>query len=574
MTRPELPATVKPREYIDPSIRGNSWKPIKSALKRFMKEPISSPDDLITFIKKYTELYDAVETVTMLKSAAFFGKQDFISTMALLGQAIKVTLPAYLTRKKVFKFIHDKPAYDALPPEHAQLKRIIEKEVSEKTSMLPIAAEYLRVLSYTRKVGGLRVNFDGKKLSLPKLRAFFYDPDRAVRERAWKLYYQRLATQYAWCDKTFDKLLSNRSKQAKKAGFENARDYYHHKRGRFDFTPDDCFKFHDAVEASVLPLIKQLNAERSDVLHLDVLRPWDKLVDLDDRVLKPYSTPGELVEKMIRVYSKIKPSYGKTLQFMQDNGFIDHENRKGKVPGAMCEPLVDYQAGYITANTVGINEDVFTLAHEGGHGMHFAACASIPIAMYHEILSFPMEVAEVGSMAMEFLALDQVGEFYPDERDVLKAKRFLLEDATRLLPWCAIIDAFQQWIYTNPGHSAGERTNQFKALVDRFETASGTDYTGLDIEKGALWLKQTHVFQSPFYYIEYGIAQLAALGIYRNLRREGRSAIDKYDAFLHAGNSRPLPELYSLAGVKFDFSKEYIAELMDFVRQELKNTRT
>jgi oligoendopeptidase F len=569
MTKGQPPVPAKPRVHVDPAIQGNAWGPVKKAITRYQKEAGSTPEDLLRFIEQYSELYDAVETSTMIVAAAFLNNQSAGNMLRLAGRAIKSTLPAYFARKKVYRFIADHPGFATLPREHDHLKRLVTKEVEEKADYLHAAAEYLRVMTYTMKSGKLRAEFEGKQVSLPRLRGYLWDPDRAKREKAWRLYFGTIVKQQQWFTTTFDKLRSNREKQAMKAGFENCRDYFHHKRGRFDYTPADCFKFHDAVEASVLPFIKDLNKTRCNALGIDAMRPWDRYVNLGGHELKPYTKPEELVEKMIRAFSRVRPEYGVTLKFMQDHGFIDHENRRGKVPGAMCTPLIDYQCGFITANTVGTHDDVCTVAHEGGHAMHDAAISSIPIGMYHELMPFPMEAAEVASMAMEFLVLDEMGEFYTDTRDIAIARGYLIEDAVRLLPWISTIDAFQQWIYTTPKQGVLERNTYFGTLVDRFEGAAGIDYTGLDEEKKVLWIRQPHVFQSPFYYIEYGIAQLAALGIYKNLRTKGRTAIDMYDAFLHAGNSRSLPELYEIAGVKFEFSKEYMASIVDFLRSEL-----
>ncbi|MEX2680523.1 MAG: M3 family metallopeptidase [Candidatus Sigynarchaeota archaeon] len=574
MTKEKALVPVKPRKHIDPAIRGDSWGPVKKAIRRYEKEAGTSADDLLTFIEKYTELYDAVETSTMIKAAAFLNNQSVGNMLKVASRAIKVTLPAYFERKKVYKFIANHPGFKTLPAEHDHLKRLVMKEVEEKSDYLHAAAEYLRVLTYTMKSGKIRVKFEGKKVSLPRLRGNLWETDRDKRERSWRLIFDTISAKQKWFNMTFDKLRSNREKQAKKAGFENCRDYYHHKRGRFDYTPQDCFKFHDAVEASVLPFIKELNDSRCTELGIDVLRPWDRYVNLGGHELKPYQRPEELVDKMVKVFARVRPEYGATLEFMRDHGFIDHVNRRGKVPGAMCTPLIDYQCGFITANTVGTHDDLCTVAHEGGHAMHDHAISSIPIGMYHELMPFPMEAAEVASMSMEFLILDELGEFYSDPHDIQIARAYLIEDAARLLPWVSIVDAFQQWIYTTPKQTPAERNAFFARLVDRFEGASGIDYSGLDKQKEVMWIRQPHIFQSPFYYIEYGIAQLAAFGIYKNLRSKGRTAIDMYDAFLHAGNSKPLPELYRIAGVKFDFSKEYMAEIIAFLRSELAATRS
>ncbi|HME51186.1 MAG TPA: M3 family metallopeptidase [Candidatus Lokiarchaeia archaeon] len=562
----------RPRKYFDASITGDKWRPINKLMKQEFKATIETPDQLLQFIEKYSELYDAVEDKTMLKTAAFLCKQNAINTLRLLGFGLNVTLPAYLARKKVYKFINSHTQFQNLPFEFEHLKKLVMKESRTKTSMLKAANEYLKVLAYQNKLSGTRVQFESKKLSIPRMIAIMYDPDRDKRERAWRALYQKIAKQGPKYDKMYDGLRRLRTKMAKLNGYDNCRDYYHYQvKGRFDYTPEDCFKLHDAVEATFLPFIKELNDMRKDALQLDTVRPWDTKVGIDSKLLKPYATNAELVDKMINVFKVIKPEYGKTLAYMKANGFIDPDNRKGKVSGAMSMFLPEHHCGYIIANAVGIQYDVETLAHEGGHSMH-SSRIDVPYAMYSEAMLFPMEIAEVASMTMELFLQDHLQEFYTDVADIKRARLEDLERSVRSMPWFMIIDAFQHWIYvTKPDHAPRERTDFFKSLVDRFETSTGIDYSGLDVEASAMWYRQTHVFQSPFYYIEYAIAQLAAYGIYKNYRERGHEAIDQYDAFLHEGYSKSLPELFDIAGVKFDFSKDYIQGLVDFLRDEFKS---
>jgi oligoendopeptidase F len=254
---------------------------------------------------------------------------------------------------------------------------------------------------------------------------------------------------------------------------------------------------------------------------------------------------------------------------MKHHGFIDSENRKGKTPGAMCMPLMDHQCGFILANCVGTNADVGTLAHEGGHAIHDASMSELPIELYRDAITFPMELAEVGSMTMEFLVLDHLDVIYTNEEDIRQAKIQALIEPIIFLPWCAIVDAFQQWIYTNLNHTHEERMEKFSELMDQFEIASGVDYSGLEEQKPLRWLRQNHIFQMPFYYIEYGISQLAAVGIYRNYKKDKQKAVEQFHQMLKLGNSKSMPEIYKAGGIPFDFSETYIGELMDFLVSEL-----
>ncbi len=568
MTSTNSPLPTKPKKYVPPSITGSSWRPIGKALKAFQKEPRDSPRDVLSFIEKYSELYDIVETQTMLRGAKYLASNSAQNAMTVAGYALRVTLPAFRARQRLFKQLNASEHFQALPPEHDHMKRIIAKEIAYKSDLVSKAIEYLKVLSYSRKMGGLRVDHGGQALSLKKAAVFLQNKDQSVRQEVWERISAVVSKESNNINKIFDSVRWMREKRAKAAGFETCRDYYHVTKGRFDYTPEDCFKFHASVESEVVPLVKQLNEAKRAALDVDVLKPWDKKIEIGE-IEKPYATPGELVDKMVDAFSRVRPEYGTTLGMMRDAGFIDHENRKGKIPGAMSIPLADHACGFIIANTVGVEDDVRTLAHEGGHSVHWAAAAGVPYAPYKEMLLFPMEVAEVGSMAMVFLVLDHLAEFFPDAAQLAAFKRRTLDDAIRFFPWCMTIDAFQQWIYTNPNHTVQERMDHFKGLVDRFDAATGIDYTGFEKHESSLWFLQGHVFQSPFYYIEYGIAQLAALAIYRNLKNNREATVEQYHDFLKLGNSRPLPELYKAAGVRFDFSREYIHDIVEFVKKEI-----
>nr|MDO8117967.1 M3 family metallopeptidase [Candidatus Sigynarchaeota archaeon] len=376
VTANDLPST-KERKYIPPSITGSSWRPINKALKGFQQEPLDTPSAILSFIERYTELYDIVETQTMIRGAHYLANTNVRNALKVAGYALRVTLPAFLARQRLFKQLNANEHFHALPPEHDHMKRIIAKEIAYKSHLVSKAIEYLKVLSYSRKMSSLRVDHGGQALSLKKASVFLQNTDRTVRQAVWEKISAVVLKQSGNLNKIFDSVRGMREARAKSAGFDTCRDYYHVTKGRFDYTPDDCFKFHESVEKEVVPFIKQLNEVKRAALGVDVLKPWDKKVEIGE-IEKPYATPGELVDKMVAAFSKVRPEYGKTLGMMRDAGFIDHENRRGKVPGAMSIPLVDHECGYIIANTVGVEDDVRTLAHEGGHSVHWAAAAGVP----------------------------------------------------------------------------------------------------------------------------------------------------------------------------------------------------
>jgi oligoendopeptidase F len=552
---------------------GKSWGPLKKEYKDIRQHPLNSPQDIQEIFERFTPIYDTVEKETVIKAMAYlcYGKPKFL--VQGIWYALRVTYPFYRARGQLLKRVYNASLFNSLPSELTQLQRLIRKEIKMKPSLFLLLREYLYVMRSTNRLSGIRVEFEGKKLSLPKMRPIYESTDRSRREQAWRAAQAQLHNEAPVLNKYFDLMRKIRFKQARKAGFTNTRDYYHEFKGRVDYTPEDCYHFHDAIEKVVVPFIRELNLERQTRLGIPTLRPWDKMVPLDESPLKPYENLDDLIEKMVKVFSKLNPQYGDMLQRMHQNGWIDFENRKGKTPGAMCLPLSQERAGFILGNAAGVFDDVLTLAHEGGHALHACASADLKISLYRDALLLPMELAEVASMSMEFLIFDELKEFFPHPSEIVKAKRKALEGAIRFLPWCAMVDAFQHWIYTNPNHTAAERNAYFATLIDRFEVATGVDYSGLEGEKGIRWITQGHIFQSPFYYIEYGISQIAAFGIYRNYKMKGKAVLEDYHKFISLGYSRPIPEIYQAAGIKFDFSADYLQEIVNFLREEFKTLK-
>jgi oligoendopeptidase F len=557
---------IFPRKFIA-AITGNKFKPLNNEFKKLMNKPIHSTQDLIDFYLTYCELYNIVEQKMILTAVPYMNYGGFSAILKIIWYALRVLLRVYGKQKKVYQFIYNNPIFNELPEEYYNLKRLLKTtvEINLKKPLLSMGWEYLQVFLYSSKLGRITVEFEGKKHTLAYMIKYNQDPDRSKREQAWLLINRRMMKESKKFNKLFDRMLKMRNKQAKKLDFTTARDFYHQSKARYDYTPQDIYNFHDSVEKVVVPFVKELNDQRKAKLKIDTLRPWDKEVELNNRVLKPYETTDDLLDKMITVFSKIKPEYGANLQLMKQYHFMDLKNRKGKMSGAFSIPLADSGAAFIHANSVGTQRDVETLAHEGGHAMHSFATKGQNL-FYREP---PSELAELASMSMEFLIFPYYDQFYSDPGDIKKAKRAALEEVVRFLPWCIIVDAFQQWIYTTPNHTVEQRMQCFKNLVKKFDEAAGVDYSGIEEEQSMRWLRQTHIFQMPFYYIEYGIAQLGALAIYKNYREKGQSAVDAYDQFLKLGYSKPIPEAYQTAGIKFDFSESYLKELMDFIKKEI-----
>jgi oligoendopeptidase F len=391
------------------------------------------------------------------------------------------------------------------------------------------------------------------------------DPDRALREEAWKLVTYRRLQERAAFEEQFDGLWKLRERMAANAGFGNYRDYAFRKLGRFDYTPENCAQYHDAVASEVVPLLRELQARRREQLGLETLRPWDTAVDpLNRPPLHPFDEVGQMVSRTQKIFDRLDPELAGQFRQMNDLHLLDLANRKGKAPGGYQQTLAEARLPFIFMNAVGQQRDVEVLLHEAGHAFHALAARDEDLLGYRQ--NPPIEFCEVASMSMELLGGRYMDEFYAAP-EITRARRAHLEGIVATLCWVAIVDAFQHWIYTHPGHSREERATAWEALMDRF--SGDVDWSGHEEARAYSWHKQLHIFVVPFYYIEYGIAQLGALQVWANSMRDPAKALADYKSSLVLGGSRPLPELFAAAGCRFQFDAATIRELMGLVRSEL-----
>ncbi len=444
-----------------------------------------------------------------------------------------------------------------------------EENVPLKAEVEKLGAEYQKV------TGAMTVEWEGEQIPLPRLRPFMLATDRAVRERAWRLDRQPYIEHRNQLAELFTAQYDLRQKIARNAGFDNFRDYMHVEKHRFDYTPGDCLAFHQAVEEKVVPAAERLLQRRRRKMGLDSLRPWDLDVDAGGHVpVKPFASADEFISRGIAIFNRVDPVLGKRFETMRTEGLLDLESRIGKAPGGYMTDLPKSRRPLIFMNAAGVPNDVITLVHEAGHAFQ-------GFEQFDNDLLFcqrwpGMEMAEVGSMAMELLSAPywakSEGGYYSDE-DYRRARIDHLEKIISFFPHCATVDAFQHWIYTDPaGRDADARDAEWLRLRRRFE--KGVDYSGLEAEWTARWYRQLHIFEVPFYYIEYGIAQLGALQLWRNARQNQRSAVEAYRRAIGLGATRPLPELYAAAGIKLAFDATTIGEMIEMVEEELDKLET
>lgn len=414
--------------------------------------------------------------------------------------------------------------------------------------------------------GAMTVEINGNEYTLQQASKFLEHPDRRLREEAYRKIQERRLQDRDQLNKLFDELLQRRQQVALNAGFSTYTGYRFKELGRFDYSEQQCFDFHTAVREQVVPLVALLHEKRRQRLGLDSLRPWD--LDAEPagiEPLRPFSTGQELTEKAIECFNRLRPFFGDCLRKMKEMGHLDLESRKGKAPGGYNCPLAESGAPFIFMNAAGQMNDVTTMLHEGGHAVHSFLAHPLKLTGFKE---YPMEIAEVASMAMELFTMDHWEVFFSDAAELKRAKEHQLERVITLFPWIAVIDRFQHWLYAHPGHSVEERTAEWMRILDDFQDGV-VDYSGLETYRGNAWQRQLHLFEVPFYYIEYGIAQLGAIGMWMQYKQNPEQALDNYCKALALGGTATLPELFAAAGLSFDFSSATIGKLMQFVKQEL-----
>jgi len=434
---------------------------------------------------------------------------------------------------------------------------------------IPLQAE-LNVLQQQFGVisGKMTVEVGGQEYTLQQAVKFLEDEDRSVREEVYHKINKRRLEDKDELNKLFTSLIQKRHQVALNAGYENYRDYRFKELGRFDYKKEDCFRFHEAVKLHVMPLVNQLYEAKQKKLGLDTLKPWDTEAEpAGIQPLRPFKTSDELTEKSIACFEKMRPFFGDCIRRMKAMGHLDLESRKGKAPGGYNCPLAESGAPFIFMNAAGTLDDVTTMVHEGGHAIHSFLSHELELTGFKD---YPTEIAEVASMAMELFSMNHWEVFFEREEELKRAKEQQLERVIIIFPWIATIDKFQHWIYENPAHTEEERAIAWLDIFNEFSSPV-IDVSGLKEYRRYGWQRQLHLFEVPFYYIEYGIAQLGAIGLWQQYQQNPDTAINNYLNALSLGGTRTLPELFEAAGLKFDLSLGHIKGLMEFVQKEMEN---
>jgi oligoendopeptidase F len=436
-----------------------------------------------------------------------------------------------------------------------------------RESNIPLQAE-ASVLQqqYGAIAGKMMIEHEGQEYTLQQAAKFLEHEDRSVRETVYKKIAERRYADKEALNDLYSKLIALRHQIALNAGFSNYRDYKFAEMGRFDYQPEACFNFHDAVQEAVLPLINDIYTEQAKRLGIEIMRPWDTEAEpAGIHPLRPFTDGKDLLKKSITCLDQLDPFFGDCLRKMDELNHLDLDSRKGKAPGGYNMPLAESGAPFIFMNAAAQMSDLTTMVHEAGHAIHSFLAHELPLTAFKE---YPTEMAEVASMSMELFTMDHWETFFDSEEEMKRAKRHQLERVITIFPWIAIIDKFQHWVYEHPNHTLEEREENWMNILNKF-TSNAINHSGLEKYRSYGWQKQLHLFEVPFYYIEYGIAQLGAIGMWKQYKENPKKALDNYKYALSLGGTKTLPELYKAAGIDFDFSHKNISELMIFVKNEL-----
>ncbi|HEU4555572.1 MAG TPA: M3 family oligoendopeptidase [Chitinophaga sp.] len=558
-----------PRRFLPENFTVTTWEALQPYFEELKQRPLNNLAELEQWLKDISELEAVVSEDAcwrQIRMTCDTTDKQLEEAFTYFCMEIQPKLQPYadaLNRKLLNTDLSKE-----LGDDYATYLRSVRKQVKLfREQNVPLLAE-LSVMAQQYGVisGKMTIEVNGQEYTLQQAAKFLENSDRALREEVFRKTNERRLQDKDTLDKLYTALVEKRDQVAKNAGFANYRDYKFEDLGRFDYTKEDCFQFHAAVKEHILPLVKDIQQRQAKKLGLEVLKPWDADAEAPGTTpLEPFHTGAELVNKAIACFDELGPFFGNCLRVMQQMGRLDLESRKGKAPGGYNCPLAETGVPFIFMNAAGQMKDLTTMVHEGGHAVHSFLSHYLPLSAFKE---YPMEIAEVASMSMELFTMDHWDIFFSDKEELRRAKMQQLERAITIFPWIATIDKFQHWVYEHPQHTVEERTAAWVNILNEF-TTDMVDWSGLEAYRAISWQRQLHLFEVPFYYIEYGIAQLGAIAMWKQYKENKQQALDNYVKALSLGGTRTLPELYKTAGIRFDFSPAYVKELADFVQQEL-----
>jgi oligoendopeptidase F len=566
--------TKRNRIFVPVDLKVESWDSISKYYEELLARPIHNVEELKQWLQDKSELESVIQEDLgwrYIRMSCDTANKDYLNSFNHFVAEIEPRISPF--NNELNKKLLDCPFTTSLgDPRMEIMLRTIRKQVEIfRESNIPLFAELQQKEQiYATITGAMTVEVDGKEITLQQADNLLKSPDRDFRENIYRKISTRRLRDQEQLDELFDELVTLRHQIALNAGFENFRDYMFAALGRFDYTPEDCFEFHKAISEEILPLVNQLMNERKDLLGVDKLRPWDLEVDVTGKPAPhPFEGSDEIMDKTIRCFESIHPFLGRCMETLKELEHVDLESRKGKAPGGFNYPLYETGVPFIFMNATSSLRDLVTIVHEGGHAVHSILTKDLE---YVEFRSTPSEVAELASMSMELISMEHWNHFFTDADELMRARKQHLEKLVESIPWIAAIDKFQHWIYTHPNHTAIQRSDAWTSIFREF-SSSEISWDGLEEGYRYTWQKQLHLYQVPFYYIEYAMAQLGAIAIWRNYLNNNTKALEAYFAALKLGYTAGIHQIYKAANIRFDFSKNYLHELSEFLKIQLNKPR-
>ena len=562
------PSREFPRTFVLDNLDFTDWKNIEPYFRDLLKRKITDTKALENWLLDESELSAVIfEEAAMRRIAAScnMGDKEIVKANLFFIREIHPKISP-LNHALNHKFIEctyltelDSDRYGVLIRScRNRIELFNEDNIPLNTEINSLNQEYQKVM------GNMTINFQGKDHTPPQMGMFLQDVDRNLREEAWLTMNKKVKENYHELNNIFDHLLQLRTQIAINAGYSDFIEYQFKNFERFDYSPRECIDFQNSIETEVLPIARDMVESKRKDLGIDSLRPWDTACDRFGREpLRPFNSIEQLTTGCLDIFGKIDAEFGENFKKMIDLGLLDIESRRGKRPGGFMSTLSDVRYPFIFMNATGMEQNISTLLHEGGHAFHQFAVRNEPLISYRHA---PMEFNEVASTSMELMGSTYYDVFYNDD-DIVRSRRSQLQNKLMLMKSVGVIDAFQHWIYSHPGHSAEDRADMWLQINKRF--SSGIDWTGFEDTFKRSWITSGHLFRTPFYFIEYGIALLGSLQIWKNFREDEKAAVEAYKSALALGGSRPLPELFEQAGTRFDFSDSVIRPLMSEVTEEI-----
>ena len=553
--------------FVPDELDGSSWESIEPFMNDLRDRRLSCSNCLETFIADRSSLSEVISEARArlyIDMTCHTDDEEIQKSWMQFVENVQPKLSEYsdiLNRRLV-----EHESLDELPERFGILVKGIKTDIAIfREENIPLSTQATKLVTeYNEICGAQMVEFDGEQKTFAQMAIYFENTDRKIREDAWKAVSERRFEDNERVSEIYDELIQIRHKMATNAGFEGFQQYMFASMHRFDYSIEDCLEFHESIETVCQPLRHRTDGERMRDLGVDMLRPWDMSVDVKGRPpLQPFNDVQEMVEGCSRIFHNMSEELGNYFDQLDANDCLDLDSRKGKAPGGYQYYLQKSRLPFIFMNAAGTQRNIETMIHEAGHAFH--SFYSGHLDLIHERDS-PIEFAEVASMSMELLTHPHWEEFY-ENKDADRARRKHLEDIIAFMPWMATIDAFQHWVYANPNHSREERAEKWLELGERF--GPKVDMTGFEDIHKVSWQRQGHLFGVPFYYVEYGIAQLGALQMWKYHRRDTQDALDRYKAGLSLGYTRGLTELFQASGLELSFSESYVSQIIGEIDQAL-----